>query len=150
MTIPNLQRNEQSFPTLTPAQIARIASHGRKRRVEHNEILGEAGKKIHSFYVVTKGSIDAVRQSPDGETTVTTLQEGQFTGEVTMLSGRRGLVSLRVSEPGEVIEVDREELLSLVQLDTELSEILMRAFLMRRAALIAGGFGDVVLVGSNH
>jgi thioredoxin reductase (NADPH) len=150
VTIPNLQRNEQSFPTLTPAQIARIASHGRKRRVEHNEILGEAGKKIHSFYVVTKGSIDAVRQSPDGETTVTTLQEGQFTGEVTMLSGRRGLVSLRVSEPGEVIEVDREELLSLVQLDTELSEILMRAFLMRRAALIAGGFGDVVLVGSNH
>lgn len=150
MTIPNLQRNEQSFPTLTPAQIARIASHGRKRRVEHNEILGEAGKKIHSFYVVTKGSIDAVRQSPDGETTVTTLKEGQFTGEVTMLSGRRGLVSLRVSEPGEVIEVDREELLSLVQLDAELSEILMRAFLMRRAALIAGGFGDVVLVGSNH
>lgn len=150
MTIPNLQRNEQSFPTLTPAQIARIASHGRKRRVEHNEILGEAGKKIHSFYVVTKGSIDAVRQSPDGETTVTTLTEGQFTGEVTMLSGRRGLVSLRVSEPGEVIEVDREELLSLVQLDAELSEILMRAFLMRRAALIAGGFGDVVLVGSNH
>lgn len=150
MTIPNLQQNAQSFPTLTPAQIARIASHGRKRTVEHGEILGEAGTKIDKFFVVTSGSIDAVRPSPSGETPVTTIREGQFSGEVTMLSGRRALVTLRVNEPGEVIEVEREEILSLVQLDAELSEILMRAFLMRRAALISAGYGDVVLVGSNY
>lgn len=118
--------------------------------MEQGEILGEAGTKIDKFFVVTKGSIDAVRQSEDGESTVTTLKEGQFSGEVTMLSGRRALVTLRAAEPGEVIEVDREDLVSFVQVDAELSEILMRAFLMRRAALIAGGLGDVVLVGSNH
>jgi len=67
-----------------------------------------------------------------------------------MLSGRRALVTLRVGEPGEVIEVDRDQLLALVQIDAELSEIFVRAFLLRRAQLIAGGFGDVVLVGSNH
>jgi thioredoxin reductase (NADPH) len=150
VTIPNLQRSEQSFPTLTPAQIARIASHGRSRAVKQGEILGEAGTKIDKFFVVTKGSIDAVRQSEEGESTVTTLKEGQFSGEVTMLSGRRALVTLRAAEPGEVIEVDREDLVSLVQLDAELSEILMRAFLLRRAALIAGGLGDVLLVGSSH
>jgi len=66
------------------------------------------------------------------------------------LHGRRALVTLRVGEPGEVIEVDREQLLALVQIDAELSEIFVRAFLLRRAQLIAGGFGDVVLVGSNH
>jgi thioredoxin reductase (NADPH) len=91
-----------------------------------------------------------VRVFGDGETTVTSVKEGQFTGEVTMLSGRRALVTLRVGEPGEVIEVDRDELLSLVQLDAELSEIFVRAFLLRRAALIAGGLGDVVLVGSSY
>jgi len=150
VTIPFLQKSEHSFPTLTPAQIARFESHGRKRQVERGEILGEAGKKIHNFFVVIRGSIEAVRRSADGDAIVTSLTEGQFTGEVTMLSGRRALVTLRVAEPGEVIEVGREELLSLVQLDAELSGILMRAFLLRRAALIAGGFGDVVLVGSNH
>ena len=51
---------------------------------------------------------------------------------------------------GEVIEVDRENLLALVQTDSELSDILMRAFILRRVELIAHGFGDVVLVGSNH
>jgi thioredoxin reductase (NADPH) len=67
-----------------------------------------------------------------------------------MLSGRRALSTLRAREPGEVIEVARDDLLALVQTDAELSEIFVRAFLLRRAAMIAGGFGDVVLVGSNH
>src|SRR6187200_2159496 len=43
-----------------------------------------------------------------------------------------------------------ERLLALVQTDAELSEILMRAFILRRLELIAHGLGDVVLVGSPH
>ena len=67
-----------------------------------------------------------------------------------MLSGRPALVRARASEAGEVIELDREQLLALVQTDSELSEIIMRAFILRRVELIAHGLGDVVLVGSNH
>ena len=67
-----------------------------------------------------------------------------------MLSGRPALVRTRVIEPGEVIEMDREHLLALVQTDSEISEIIMRAFIVRRVELIAHGLGDVVLVGSNH
>src|SRR5215207_2255786 len=58
--------------------------------------------------------------------------------------------SARAAESGEVIELDHESLLALVQTDSEISEILMRAFILRRVALIEHGFGDVVLVGSNH
>ena len=67
-----------------------------------------------------------------------------------MLSGRRGVVRIRAGEPGAVIEVAREHVLALVQTDSELSEILLRAFLLRRVELIAQGVGDVVLVGSRH
>jgi len=49
-----------------------------------------------------------------------------------------------------VLELDREHLLSLVQTDPELSELILRAFILRRVELIAGGFGDVVLIGSTH
>ena len=51
---------------------------------------------------------------------------------------------------GEVIEVGRDDLLALIQTDGDLSEILMRAFILRRAELIARGVGDVVLLGSAH
>ena len=54
------------------------------------------------------------------------------------------------AEAGEVIELDREHLLALVQTDSELGEIIMRAFILRRVELIAHGLGDVVLVGSDH
>ncbi|MEA2763185.1 MAG: thioredoxin reductase [Gemmatimonadaceae bacterium] len=141
---------DQTFPGLTPEQIERVASHGRRRHIERAEILAAAGKPTPTFFVVIAGTIEAIRVTGDGEETVVTIRPGQFTGEVTMLSGRRALVTLRVGEPGEVIEVDREQLLALVQTDAELSEIFVRAFLLRRAQLIAGGYGDVVLVGSNH
>ena len=75
---------------------------------------------------------------------------GQFTGEASLLAGRPGLFRLRVAEAGEVIEIDRDQLLALVQTDPELSEILMRAFILRRVEIIAQQVGDVVLVGSNH
>jgi thioredoxin reductase (NADPH) len=141
---------DQAFPRLTPEQVERVAAHGRMRRVEHGEVLVAAGKLTPKFFVIRTGTIEALNLTSGHEATVTTLLPGQFTGEVTMLSGRRALVTLRVDEPGEVIEVDRDELLGLVQLDAELSAIFVRAFLLRRARLIAGGFGDVVLVGSNH
>jgi thioredoxin reductase (NADPH) len=67
-----------------------------------------------------------------------------------MLTGRRALTRIRAIERGEVIQLNREQLLGLIQTDPELSDIFMRAFVLRRSGLIVGGFGDVVLIGSTH
>jgi thioredoxin reductase (NADPH) len=75
---------------------------------------------------------------------------GQFTGEITMISGQRCLVLGRVTEPGEFIELSGDALRTLVARDAELSEILMRAFILRRLALVNQGLGNVVLLGSHH
>ncbi|HYS69225.1 MAG TPA: FAD-dependent oxidoreductase [Gemmatimonadaceae bacterium] len=141
---------DQVFPTLTTEQMQRIAAQGHMRRVEAGEVLVKVGTPITHFYVVRSGSLDGLQPMENGETTFRTITAGQFTGEVSMLSGRPSLVTLRVREAGEFIEVDREKLLSLVQTDAELSEILVRAFVLRRVGLLSGGFGDVVLVGSSH
>ena len=138
------------FPKLTPAQIARVAVHGRVRPVQRGEVLVEAGDQVVPFFVVTAGQVEIVRPSGPGETLVAVHGPGEFTGEANMLSGRRALVRARVSESGEVIELDRERMLALVQTDTELGEIILRAFILRRVELIAHGLGDVVLIGSSH
>ncbi len=143
-------RPDEIFPTLTAAQVARIAMHGHVRPVRAGEVLVEAGAQTTRFFVVTAGQVHLVRGTAASEELVAVFGPGQFTGEVNMLSGRRGLVQIRVLEAGEVIELDRESLLGLVQTDSELSDIFMRAFILRRVELIAHGFGDVVLIGSNH
>jgi thioredoxin reductase (NADPH) len=143
-------RADQIFPTLTPAQVARVHAHGRVRQVKSGEVLIEAGEQSTRFFVVTAGQLRLVRQSGESEELVALFEPGQFTGEINMLSGRRGFVQVRVARAGEVIEVERASLLGLVQTDSELSDIFMRAFILRRVELIAHGFGDVVLIGSNY
>lgn len=140
---------DRLFPTLTSAQIARIAAHGTARQVQRGEVLVEAGENPR-FFVVTAGNIEIVRPVKGTEEVVAVCGPGQFTGEVNMLSGRRGFLRIRASASGEVIALERERLLALVQTDSELSDILMRAFILRRVELIARGIGDAVLVGSSH
>src|SRR4029077_6663309 len=57
---------------------------------------------------------------------------------------------IQASMPCEVIEVSRDDLLTLIQTDAELSDIFLRAFILRRLQLIDQGCGDVLLLGSNH
>ena len=137
-------------PILTAAQIARVAAHGHARQVRRGEVLVEQGERTARFFVVTAGELEIVRPLGATATLITAVGPGQFTGEVNIISGGRALVRLRASQPGEVIELDRERVLALIQTDAELGEIFMRAFILRRVELIARGFGDVVLVGSRH
>jgi len=149
-TIPP-ERQKELFPTLSPAQSARIAAHGIRRRVRSGEVLVEQGEQATKFFVVASGEVEIVRPTcDDGEEVVVVHQAGQFLGEVNLLAGRRALARARVKEAGEVIELSRERLLALVQTDAELSEILMRAFILRRVELISQRKSDVALIGSGH
>jgi len=141
---------EKLFPQLTDAQIARIASLGRRRPIARGDVLMDAGDRSLAFFVVLSGEIQALRQSGDGETPIVALRAHQFSGEANVLTGRRAIARLRVSESGEVLELNRDQLLGLIQTDAELSDILMKAFILRRAELINQHFGDVVLIGSMH
>jgi thioredoxin reductase (NADPH) len=147
---PALNPSEQVFPTLTPAQIERVSAHGRLRTLAAGEVLLDAGQQAQQFFVVIAGRLEVVRPFRENERLVTIHHPGQFTGEINMLSGRPSFVRIRATEPGQVIELDREQMMTLVQTDSELSEILMRAFIMRRVEIIEQGFGDAVLIGSTH
>jgi thioredoxin reductase (NADPH) len=143
-------RPEHVFPTLTEAQVSRIAAHGRRRSTTRGDVLVDVGDKAVPVFVVVAGELRAVLPRDGVETLIVSLHAGQFSGEASTISGRRALVRLHVSEPGEVIHLDREQFASLIQTDAELSEILLRAFMLRRLELIARHLGDVVVLGSTH
>ncbi|MGB8025339.1 MAG: FAD-dependent oxidoreductase, partial [Nitrososphaeraceae archaeon] len=143
-------RIEKIFPKLTPAQLSRIATRGYVRSMEGGEVLYEQGHRAAPFFVVISGELEVVRPSVPVETLITVYESGQFTGEVGTLSGRRSLFRVRATKPGKVIELNRQQMLALVQTDAELGEVLMRAFILRRVELIAAGVGDIVLIGSTY
>lgn len=140
---------EHIFPRLTPVQIARVRARGHVRPVAAGEVLLKAGAPATRMFVVTSGQLEVVRLG-HAEQLVAEFRAGQFTGEMNTLSGRPSVGQVRATEAGEVVELQRDDLLALVQIDAELSEILMRAFILRRVDLVAQGVGDVVLIGSAH
>jgi thioredoxin reductase (NADPH) len=147
---PDDGRRAQRFPKLTEAQIARIAVLATRRPMRAGELLFDQGDENAQVFVLLSGALEVLRPNLAGEDLVTVHTAGEFTGEVSVLSGRRALVRGRVREDGEVLALDGEGLRRVVQGDTELSDVFMRAFILRRAALLAQGHGDATLIGSLH
>lgn len=145
-----LDAGTQMFPDLTTTQIDRIRSGSKLRRVEPGEILFRPGDTGVPFFVFLTGGMEIVQPDLTGERLITTHHAGAFTGELSMISGQRCLVLGRITEAGEVLELSPEGLRSLIGRDAELSEIIMRAFILRRVALITNHLGNVILMGSRH
>ena len=118
--------------------------------MKQGEILFELDDAVVPFFVLLSGSMEVVQPDINGERPVATHGPGEFTGEMTMISGRRALVRGRATAPGEFLELSGDALRSLVAKDAELSEIFMRAFILRRLALVRSGQGNVILMGSRH
>jgi thioredoxin reductase (NADPH) len=138
------------FPALTPAQQERVLAHGVRRTAAENEILIEFNKQATKFFVVVSGQLQIFQISDGQEHAVAVCNSGMFTGELNLLTGRRVLVRIRAARNSELIEIERDALVALVQTDSELSDIFLRAFTLRRIELIAREAGDIVLVGSGH
>jgi thioredoxin reductase (NADPH) len=147
---PDDSRRSERFPKLTDAQIARIAPLATRRPMREGELLFEQGDRVAGIFIVLSGALEVVRPGLAGDDLIVVHRAGEFSGEVSVISGRRALVRARATEAGEVLALDAEGLRHVVQGDTELSDLFMRAFILRRLALVAHGMGDATLIGSNH
>ena len=146
---PYAGRTAQTFPRLTPTQIARLSPHGGKITIQKGQVLAEPGDRL-PMYIVLSGSIEVVQPTLNGETLIVVHTAGSFSGDVGTLRGIGAVVRMRVREAGEVLAIDEAELRTIVQTDSELSELFMRAFILRRVMLITSQSSDVILLGSSH
>ena len=149
-TIGSQETLPQAFPTLSEEQIDRIRGLGHVRQVRRGDVLFQPGDVLVPFFVVLSGQMEIVQPALDGERLIARHEPGGFTGEMTMISGQKCLVFGRVTEGGEFLELSGESLRTLVARDAELSEILMRAFILRRLELIRQGLGNLFVLGSQH
>ena len=141
---------EARFPKLNDSQIAGLAAFGQQRDAQPHEVILERGDLHHGIFVVLSGRIEVLRVSADGETVLHTLDRGEFTGDVNLLSGRGTLIRARALEASTLLEIDRANLRHIMQTDAALGEIFLKAFVLRRVFLISNSVGDAVLIGSNH
>ena len=143
-------RIEQMFPTLAAHQMAtarRFASAD-ARKFEAGEIVYDFGEKANPIWIVLEGSLQVYRHDgPSSEVVIVVHKPGQFTGEVSQLSGRPSLVRGVAGPEGCVaLPFDGPHLRAMVIGSADIGELVMRAYILRRVALIdAGGAGSILI-----
>jgi thioredoxin reductase (NADPH) len=143
-------RGHQMFPVLEPAQIetAKRFASGSVRNFAPGEAVFEPGQRGVPMWLVLNGSIEVVRR--DGlnrEAPVIVHGAGQFSGEVSQLAGREALAAARAGAQGcTAIPFDAAHVRALLIGSADIGEMIMRAFILRRVALIEeGGVGSVLI-----
>jgi thioredoxin reductase (NADPH) len=144
------KRREQMFPRLDARQLARLEPRGARLKMRAGETLAEPGESHRRMLVVLSGRLEIFLPGARGEQSLTQLVPGDFAGELSTLRGLAGFSRIRCIEAGEVLAIGEAELRTLVQTDAELSEIVMRAFILRRMGLLDSDEAEVALVGSRH
>jgi len=141
-------RHEQLFPLLTAAQIdvARRFATSAPKSFEPNDVLYAVGERQAPVFIVTSGDVLIRRRhATGGEELVAMLPAGGITGEISQLAGRSTLAEARAGAGGcEVLPFDGAHLRALIIGSAELGEIVMRAFILRRTALISEGAGSIL------
>jgi thioredoxin reductase (NADPH) len=119
-------------PTLSRAQLARLAELGEDRTADVGEVLYRVGDSRYQFIAIREGEV-AVLDDAGGEI----VRHGMsgFLGELTLLSGQTALVTAVVTRPLRYIAVDREVLRLLLYEDAPLSDLVLSTFIGRREAL---------------
>jgi thioredoxin reductase (NADPH) len=138
------------YPKLAPRQIERLGARGHERTFADGDLIWDQGEPRLTFMIILEGAIAVTHPTKGGEQPITVHEPGGFTGELNMLSGQRSLVRGRAVGATRVIELERSVMRNFVAADAELSETIMRAFILRRVGLIQANAGDVILLGSSH
>ncbi|MFM0117239.1 FAD-dependent oxidoreductase [Paraburkholderia sp. RL18-101-BIB-B] len=147
--VPGGSRHHQIFPTLDERQFAVLERYGERRRLKAGDILFTEGDRHIPMFTVVSGAIEATRGAGDKRHVLGTHGPGCFTGEVGTLAGRGAVATAHAISDCEVIVIDEESLRALVVAEAELSETIMRAFILRRVAFIQDQHGGLLVIGSS-
>jgi thioredoxin reductase (NADPH) len=143
-------RHEQTFPSLTEPEIARLRRFGELRHYRHGERLFETGKPGPGMFVILAGHVAITQRDGLGHITPVIDQgPGQFLAEVGQLSGRPALVDGHAEGEVETLLIPPDQLRALLVAEADLGERIMRALILRRVNLIQGGVGPVLIGPSN-
>src|SRR6476660_2615068 len=143
----DLDLHQIAFPTLDDVHVATLAKFGQRRVLRDGEYLFKAGDRELKFFVVERGAVEIVEHS-SGETKRVALHERhEFSGDVSVVTGRPALVSAIARGDTEVFEISLSEIRRIMGERPALGELLLR-FIARRELLVSADFQGLRLLGA--
>jgi thioredoxin reductase (NADPH) len=140
---------DDAFPRLSDELLAPLEAIGQRRRLTEGEILVKAGDRASPFFVVLSGRVAVVDGYGKPHERVLGVHDARrFAGELSLVIGQPAYTTVVVRESGEALVLSRDQLQAVVAANQQLGDVLLTAFIARRAILIGLGSG-LRLIGSH-
>ncbi|THD82545.1 MAG: cyclic nucleotide-binding domain-containing protein [Phenylobacterium sp.] len=141
-------RRPQIYPTLTASEIDRLRRFGTPKDYADGEVLVHPGEVGHGLSVILTGHVAITQPNPRGKPELVVRHgPGNFTAEISGLSGRPALFEARAEGAVSAIVIPSERLRAVMVAEAELGERIMRALILRRMRILEAGTGGPVIVG---
>ncbi len=126
-----------AFPVLNAEQIAQLANCTAvtPRQCRDGETLVSVGDRIFKFFIVKSGEIEILDYSGDAPKTIAIHHKGEFTGDISHLTGTPAIFTAIARGNCEVFEISGEALRHVLNQCPGLSDIILQAFIARRQLL---------------
>ena len=124
-----------AFPVLDRKQLAAVAEFAECRTYHDGERLFQAGETDFKFHVIKKGAIEIIDRSSGEAQTILTHEAGEFTGDLSNLTGRTSNVDAVAKGETDVYEVCESELHRIIAERPGLSDLILQTFITRARAL---------------
>ena len=131
-------------PPLPDRVLATLESRGERRSVPAGETLFRTDDRQYPFVYSISTTLEI--RDPDG-LVLKTMEPGQHSGEFGLLLGQTAYADCVTVTPGEVLLVAPLTIAELVQVDPEVSDVLLPSFAARRLLLMQRQQGTLTLVG---
>ena len=145
-------QENRPIPQLDAEQFSRVVAYGVPQDVHTGDVVFRPGDEAYDFIVIEHGWVDifipAGHSGP--EEAVATYGPGSFLGELNLLTGQTVYLTARMQEDGRIHRVSPDQFRRLMADDPEVSDVLLRTFLLRRDLLRTGsGARAIEIIGSN-
>jgi thioredoxin reductase (NADPH) len=142
------EKPDQTFPRLPAEMVDRVLRYGHRETFDGGAYLYQFGERAFDFFLILDGTVDALdNDGKGGNIVLTTYGANQFSGELNLFSDRAALLSARTLRPTQLIRVPRASFRRMVSAEPDIGEIILRAYILRRASMIRHAEGGTVLVG---
>ncbi len=142
-----------AFPTLEQSLIDDLSrcSSVTTKTYRDGQTLFSVGDRDFKFFIVKSGEVEIVDHSGDQPKTVTVHRKGQFTGDVSHLTGNPAVVSAVARGDCEVYVVSGDVLRRILNQCPTAGDIILQAFIARRQLLRASAdFTGLRVIGSRY
>ncbi|CAM4132343.1 cyclic nucleotide-binding domain-containing thioredoxin-disulfide reductase [Zobellia roscoffensis] len=141
--------NDPRFPELPQSHINVLKEYGKIESYSEDTVVFDLGELRYDFFVVLAGEI-AILNPNNNETVIVTHSKNQFSGDSGMLSDRGAQFRAVAKAGSELLKITPAKLKEAIAKHSNLSDLLLNAFLQRQDTILNEYVGGIKLVGSGN